>query len=144
MPKVHNTPMQLRQVVSCVNSFPSIFSTWLDFWMKELLHLIPSYIKNSSKLIKDLQSIHLPEGAKLFAADVTSMYTNIDPATGQQSLRNLFIMYNDLIPTTFPKEFFLKMLEIVMNNNIFSFGDTFGGNSKAPPWERQQPPYIPS
>jgi hypothetical protein len=41
MPKVHKTPMQLRPVVSCVNSFPSIFSSWLDFRMKELLHLVP-------------------------------------------------------------------------------------------------------
>jgi len=42
MPKVHKTPLQLRPVVSCINSFPLIFSTWLDFRMKELLHLIPS------------------------------------------------------------------------------------------------------
>jgi len=29
----------------CMNSFSSIFSTWLDYKMKELLHLFPSYIK---------------------------------------------------------------------------------------------------
>ncbi len=59
MPKVHKTPLQLRPVVSCINSFPSIFSTWLDFRMHELLHLIPSYIKNSTKLINDLKNLTL-------------------------------------------------------------------------------------
>jgi hypothetical protein len=43
MPKVHKTPMKLRPVVSCVNSFCSIFSTWLDYKMKSLLPLISSY-----------------------------------------------------------------------------------------------------
>ncbi len=39
--------MKLRLVVSCINSFPAIFSTstWLNFKMKQLLHLIPSYVK---------------------------------------------------------------------------------------------------
>jgi hypothetical protein len=123
--KVHENPMQLRPVVSCINSFPSIFSTWLDFQMKKLLHLIPSYMKNSTDLIKDLQTINLPAGAKLFTADATSMYTNIDTTTGLQRFRNLFNTYKDSIPTTFSKDLFLTTLEIVMNNNIFSFGDTF-------------------
>jgi hypothetical protein len=69
MPKVHKNPVQLRPVVSCINSFPYFFSTWLDFWMKELLHLISSYIKNSTKLVKDLRTIKLPAGVKLFTAD---------------------------------------------------------------------------
>jgi len=125
MPKVHKTPMQLRPVVSCVNSFPSIFSSWLDFRMKELLHLIPSYIKNSTELIKDLQCLNLPRGAKLFTADATSMYTNIDTTTGLQTFTKLFERYKDHIPNSFPKEFFLETLKIIMNNNIFSFGDTY-------------------
>jgi hypothetical protein len=29
------------------------------------------------------------------------------------------------MPDSFPKEFFLETLKIVMNNNIFSFGDTY-------------------
>jgi hypothetical protein len=44
MPKVHKTPIKLRPMVSCINSFCSIFSTWLDFKMKSLLPLISSYI----------------------------------------------------------------------------------------------------
>jgi hypothetical protein len=86
MPKVHKNPIKLRLVVSCINSFPSIFSTWLDFKMKELLRFIPSYINNSTELIKELKQLQLPPGARVFTADATSMYTNIDTVTGLQAL----------------------------------------------------------
>jgi hypothetical protein len=88
MPKVHKNPIQLRPVVSCVNSFPSIFSTLLDFKMKELLHLIPFYIKISTELLKELKELILPPRAKLFTVDASSMYTNIDTTTCLQALNN--------------------------------------------------------
>jgi hypothetical protein len=125
MPKVHKTPMKLRPVVSCINSFNTIFSTWLDFKMKALLLLIPSYVKNSSELIRELKSLQLPPSAKLFTADASSMYTNIDTTTGIQAMQHLFELYHENIPISFPRDFFLTTLEIVMENNIFSFGDTF-------------------
>jgi len=123
MPKVHKTPLQLRPVVSCINSFPSIFSTWLDFRMHELLHLIPSYIKNSTKLINDLKNLTLYHRMQDYFA--SSMYTNIDTRIGIEDFQHLFTLYTDLIPEDFLKDFFLATLDIIMNNNIFSFGDTF-------------------
>jgi hypothetical protein len=52
------------------------------------------------------------------------MYTNLDTTTGLQALRQLFQTYNNLIPASFPRVFFLTSLEIVMKNNIYTFGDT--------------------
>jgi hypothetical protein len=54
--------------------------------MKELLRFIPSYINNSTELIKELKQLQLPPGARVFTADATSMYTNIDTVTGLQAL----------------------------------------------------------
>jgi hypothetical protein len=126
MPKVHKTPMKLQPVVSCINSFNSIFSKWLNFKMKTLLPLIPSYIKkNSFELIKELKSHHLPPSAKLVTADASSMYTYIDTTTGIQAMQDLFELFHEHIPTNFPRDFFLTTLEINMKNNIFSFGGHF-------------------
>ena len=125
MPKVHKTPLKLRPVVSCINSFNSIFSTWLDFRMKQLLPLIPSYIKDSRDLLKEIQTLHIPSDAKIFTADASAMYTNIDTNTGIKAFHDLFDRYAEEIPTDFPQGLFLHVLEIVMNNNVFSFGDTF-------------------
>jgi len=125
MPKVHKTPLKLRPVVSCINSFNSIFSTWLDFKMKQLLPLIPSYIKDSRDLLKEIQTLHIPSDAKIFTADASAMYTNIDTDTGIKAFHDLFDRYAEEIPADFPQGLFLHVLEIVMNNNVFSFGDTF-------------------
>jgi hypothetical protein len=93
--------------------------------MKELLYLIPSYIQDSKALLEELSTLHIPKGAKLFMADAVSMYTNIDTNIGILTLRKLFTLYNDEIATDFPTELFINTLEIIINNNIFSFGDTF-------------------
>ncbi len=93
--------------------------------MKELLQLFPSYIKNSTDLIKDLKAINIPQNAKLFTADASSMYTDVDTASGLQVLNNIFSTYENRISPTFPREFFITVLELVMNNYIFTFGDSY-------------------
>jgi hypothetical protein len=110
--------------------------------MKELLHFIPSYIKNSTELLKELKPIILPPGAKLFTADASSMYTNIDTPTGLQVLTNLFEQNINSIPNDFPKTFFLRTLEIVMNNNIFTFSNTFWLQLKGTAMGTPAAPYI--
>jgi hypothetical protein len=125
LPKVHKTPMSLRPVVSSTNSLLAIFSVWLDYKAKELLPLVESYLKNSATLIKTLQNLHIPDNALLFTADATSMYTNIDIETGLASIRHLLHSNKDKVPSNFPSNLFLTILEIVMQNNIFSFADTF-------------------
>jgi len=125
LPKVHKSPFTLRPVVSTTNSLLAVFSTWLDYRMKDLLPLVKSYIKNSTTIINDLKLLHLPENARIFTADAKSMYTNIATDTGLQAFQE-FIHHNvNCIPIHFPTEIFLKILEIVMKNNVFRFADTF-------------------
>jgi hypothetical protein len=75
--KVHKQPLSLRPVVSTSGSLLAIFSTWIDFKMKELLPYIKSHVKNSLSIIEDLKNIELPQHALVFTADTVSMYTNI-------------------------------------------------------------------
>jgi hypothetical protein len=125
LPKVHKTPLSLRPVVSSSSSLLSIFSNWLDYRMKELLPLIKSYTKNSFDVIKDLKQIDLPENALLFSADAKSMYTNIDSTTGLLTFQHFLEENSNKISADFPTSLFLKILEIVMRNNIFTFSDTY-------------------
>jgi hypothetical protein len=125
LPKVHKTPMSLCPVVSNTNSFLAIFSIWLDHKMKELLPVIKSYIKNSSTVITDLKNRHLPDGALIFTVDAVSMYTNIDTSIGINAISDFLQVNQDKLPTDFPTILFLKILETVMLNNIFTFSDTF-------------------
>jgi len=124
LPKVHKDPIKPRLVVSSTNSFLSIFSTWKDFKMKMLLPYIESHVKNPSLIIEDIKEMTLPQEAKLFSADATSMYTNINTDVGIKSIRS-FIQENiNRIPHDFPTELFLNM-ELVMRNNIFTFSNLY-------------------
>jgi hypothetical protein len=125
LPKVHKVPMSLRPVVSSTNSLLSVFSTWLDYRMKELIHLVQSYLKDSTSFIQEIKELQLPDNALLFTADAKSMYTNIDTATGISSIKQFLICNRDRISTNFPSNLFLEIPEIVMKNNIFSFANTY-------------------
>jgi hypothetical protein len=84
-----------------------------------------SYIKDSTDLLQELQNLYIPPGAKLFTADAIAMYTNINTEMGINTIENILFNHQNMIPTQFPKEFFLTTLKLVMENNIFSFSDTF-------------------
>jgi len=123
--KLPKTPMTLRPVVSSSSSFLSIFSVWLDHKMKTLIPLVQSYIQNSTAVANDLKSLEIPEGALLFSADATSMYTNIDTETGVSAIRDFIATNLRYLPQDFPTELSLQILNIVMENNIFTFAGTY-------------------
>jgi hypothetical protein len=58
--------------------------------MKDLLHLIPSYIRDSKPLIEELKQLQIPHDAKLFTAYATAMYTNINTSLRIQAFQDLF------------------------------------------------------
>jgi hypothetical protein len=53
------------------------------------------------------------------------MYTNIDTTTGLKSVEDFILTNYNQLPTDFPTELFLRILQLVMDNNIFSFGDSY-------------------
>jgi len=125
LPKVHKTPLKLRPVVSGSNSLSAVASTWLDYKMKILLPHVQSYIKNSTEVIKDLKALHIPKGARLFSADATAMYTNINTNLGISAIREFITSHREKLPPDFPTELFLLVLTLVMKLNVFTFADTF-------------------
>ena len=76
-------------------------------------------------MINDLSHFLLPKEAKLFTADTVSMYTNIDTDLGINSINSFLHANKDYLPQGFPTQLFLEILKIVMQNNIFSFGETY-------------------
>jgi hypothetical protein len=53
------------------------------------------------------------------------MYTNIDTQHALTVFRQWFREFPEEIPSNFPEELFLAVLEIVMTRNIFGFDDTY-------------------
>ena len=124
--KVHKTPWSTRPVISCVGSFNEVFSKWTDYQLKRLLPLTTTYLKDSYEALADLRALgRLPLGAKIFTADAVSMYTNIDITHGVETFHKWLNEFEPEIPPDFPRELFLETLQLVMENNVFQFDDTY-------------------
>jgi hypothetical protein len=127
LPKVHKTPMKTRPVVSCVGSFNEIASKWLDYKLAKIVHLCPSYTKDSYQILDELKALGtLPPNARLFTADAVSMYTNIDASHGIEIIGKWLELHRSEICnicTDFHFELVLQLLKIVMENNVFQLDD---------------------
>jgi hypothetical protein len=114
MPKVHKKPLKTRPVCAATNCNTEGFSKWLDRQLQPIGRETKCYLKSSTHLIQLLQELpDLPPTAMLFTCDAVSMYTNIDTKHALRMMR-----------TQVPAHI-LQGLQIVMENNVFKFGDTF-------------------
>ena len=77
---IHKNLWKMRPIVCCAGTMMNSWSKWLDYWLKKLKHLIPTYIKDSQQVSDEIKIINLPPIAKLFTCDANSMYkyNNID------------------------------------------------------------------
>jgi hypothetical protein len=119
--KVHKTPLKTRPIVSCSGSLLFGLGIWVDDKLQKLARLQRSYFKSSFDLKKTLDSLQLPPNAQLFSADAVSMYTNI-PTTHALAKIKQYLTKN--VFAGVPAEALSAALEIVMTNNVFTFGDT--------------------
>ncbi|KAL7523170.1 hypothetical protein ACHAXR_000053, partial [Thalassiosira sp. AJA248-18] len=118
----------MRPIVCSAGTFINNLSCWLDYHLQKLKHLIPTYIKDSNQLLDIIKEQGpLPPNAKLFTADANSMYTNIDTDHALEVISEwLFEMRAaDKLPPGFPLEAVIEAMELVMKNNIFSWGDLY-------------------
>ena len=123
--KIHKQPWTLRPVVSCCGSLLAAISTWIDFHLQKLRNKLPTFITDSTDFQKELTKVKIPKYTRICTCDAISMYTNIDVDHSIDIVRQWFIEFKDEIPTDIPTNLLITALEIVMKNNIFTFGDTF-------------------
>ena len=122
--KIHKTPYKIRPVVSCCGSLLATVSTWLDFHLQSLRPFLPAFIKDSAEFQQQLQLTPIPSKTNLFTCDAISMYTNIDVSHSIEIISKWFVEFENELPPNFPCNLLLPALEIVMRNNVFSFGNT--------------------
>ena len=128
LPKIHKTPWKTRPVVSDSGSVTSFLSKWLDVQLQALaIRHVQTYTRDSEDLHRSIMAMSpLPKNALLFTADAVSMYTNIDPAHAKSEIKKWLLQlfqreHGDLTEI----DRLLEALDLVMNNNLFAFGDTY-------------------
>jgi len=114
--KIHKIPMAMRPIVSVSGSLLHGLGRWTDRQLQPAGRAIPSYIQSSEAYLHRLRDLQirkpLPATAMFFTCDAVSMYTNIPT---KKALNEL---------STQP-EHVHDALDLIMNNNVFQFSDTF-------------------
>ena len=77
LPKVHKSPMVGRPIVASTKFLTTPASRFIDCTLSPLLSSLPSYVKDSSDIIRQLNNLTINPDCFLVTADVSSLYTNI-------------------------------------------------------------------
>ena len=124
--KAHKTPWKMRPIVCCAGTFMNCLSRWLDYWLQKLKPFVPTYIRDSNHLLDLLNELgELSPNSKVFVADANSMYTNIDTVHAIQVISAWLDGLAAQLPANFPLEAVKEAMKLVMENNIFEWGDMY-------------------
>lgn len=148
MYKIHKTPVKTRPVCSDCASVTNPLSKWVDLQLQPHAQAMKSYFKDSFELKEKLNGIVVPQGARLFTADATSMYTNIDTERAMETISDYFRSprAREIVTVERLSDAYISMLiealGVVMRNNTLRCGDVFVkqisgtamGKPPAPSW----------
>lgn len=125
--KVHKNPWKTRPIVSYPGSLLHGLGRWIDKELQPVCRHLPTYIESSFSYKQKLERLNLDwSRAKLFTADATSMYTNIDTDHAISELQKFFATDNfSVLHPEFHAEPILHALKLINTTNTFKFGDTF-------------------
>ena len=122
--KIHKTPLKTRPIVSFSGSLFHAIGVWIDTHLQAVAKSFPSYLQSSFDLLRDFDTLDLPVNCRIFTADATSMYTNIDTDAAISAIHD-YIRNNQQLFPFLPLTPLIEALEMLMKRNIFQFGDTF-------------------
>lgn len=120
--KVHKTPWTTRPIVSVSGSILYGLGKWVDSQLKIICKKLPYTIKSSYELCTTLRNFHIDKKSLFFSMDAVSMYTNINTTHALKIISEFLKQQNYSVINTGAV---LQGLTIIMQHNLFKFGDTF-------------------
>ena len=121
--KVHNIPLKTCPVMSYCSNLLHPLGQMITEWLQPLAKMHKSYFQDSFTLKKELDLQKLPSNARLFICDATSMYTNIKTGPALHRIGQSALEHKEHL--TVPPAVLMDALRLLMNNNVFQFGDTY-------------------
>ena len=144
--------LQFRFIIGGPNAPTNGLSTLLNILLFPFISKIKSYIKDSTDFLVKLdrfENISL-EDITLATVDISNMYGSITKNLGLKAIRYFIDTYPELLNTRFNKEFIIKGLKIVLDNNLCHFNDqyfsqisgTYTGTTVAPTYANLTLAYL--
>jgi hypothetical protein len=124
--KIHKTPWVTRPIVSYSGSILHGLGRWVDGELQRICQHLPYALRSSTDLVKTVRSLeNLPPNALLFTCDAQSMYTNINKVHALTEI-SAFLRASPIpLQENVNVDALIEGLRIIMNHNLFRFGDTF-------------------
>lgn len=123
LPKAHKNLSQPpgRPIVSGIGSLTDNASKFVDSFLLPHVSGLPSYIRDTSDLLRHIKGIQIPRDSLLVAIDVESLYSSIPHKKGVATPRSFLMEQED---TSWPlNEIILQLLTFILTRNIFIFED---------------------
>ena len=125
--KIHKNPMGIRPIVSSCDSITEKISQFVDKWLQPYVRNLPSYVKDTTEFINQIEATQLPTNCKLASIDVSSLYTNIPHEEGVESALH-FLKTNPegyRYPEQPNPDILGELMNLVLKHNVFEFDEKF-------------------
>lgn len=123
LPKLHKNKFGIRPIINCINHPTSKICLFIDFLLKPFIIKIDNILKDSQNLIQMCNKTFSHSNMYLYSCDFESLYTNIKPIHAVNLLTDFISKFLDsdyLTPVGFK-----SLLELIFNNNTFSFNNMY-------------------
>ena len=126
-PKIHKEEhlnewikQQWRPISASIGWVTYEVSTYIDTLLKPVMINIPTYIKDSASLVKELNYKQFPKDCYLLEADVDNMYPSINIQHALEFIEAYLKRLND---NTIPINLIIELLRWIHNNNYIEFNN---------------------
>ena len=121
LPKIHKQRNPGRPIISSNGHPTERISEFVDYHLKPLVQTLPSFIKDTTHFLRQLQKLGpLPNNAILVTLDVSSLYSNIPHNEGIDACRYFLNTRQD---KSLPAENICDLIRMILTMNNFSFNN---------------------
>ena len=121
--------LTFRPIVAGPNCETSHLNLLLDILLKPFLENVKGYLRDEIDFL-NFPPKDVPEDALLLSFDVVSLYSNVPHDLGRTAVEFWLERHPELINNRFSKELILEGLNIILENNVFSFDGSFYNQRK--------------
>ena len=121
-PKLHKQNHPVRTIINGRNHPTEKIAELVENELTEHVRSLPSFLQDTTDFLKKLNEINqpLPDNAIMFCLDVKSLYPSVPRKEAREACKAAL---NDRSTQSIPTEDVLKMLDLVLENNNFSFNN---------------------
>lgn len=109
--------------MSGIGSLTEPLSQFVDFFIKKMVPALPSYLGDTSDVLRILETTNVNQNTILASLDVQSLYTSIPHKGGLEALS--YYLSSRPIGILPPSDFLMTLTEMALTMNYFQYNGCF-------------------